>query len=189
MTQDFAKKRRSKDSARDSPPIATREQTFSLATFVTGFLGGAFITFLAALWYMKPAGDILDTDEGKPNAEPQAKAEEMQWDFYEIFPKLIVPIVEEYSKSSKKVAIDNSGWILQAGSFKDFIDADQRRATLILMGLDVSINEVKVAGTNWHRIMVGPFDSQLERNRAQNMLAQAEIATIPIKIPASLNGK
>jgi cell division protein FtsN len=187
MTQDFAKKRRSKESARDSPTIATRKRTFSLAPFVTGFLAGVFITFLAVLWYLKPAGDILTTDEEKPKAEPQAKAEEMQWDFYEIFPRLIVPIVEEYGKSRKKVAIDSSGWILQAGSFKDSIDADQRRATLIMMGLDVSIQEVKVSGTNWHRIMVGPFDSQLDRNRAQNKLAQAEIATISIKIPVSLN--
>ena len=55
------------------------------------------------------------------------------------------------------------------------------------MGLDVSIEEVKVAGDDWHRVMVGPFDSQLERNRAQNKLAQAEIPTISIKIQDSLN--
>jgi cell division protein FtsN len=55
------------------------------------------------------------------------------------------------------------------------------------MGLNVSIQEVAIAGAIWHRIMVGPFDSQLERNRAQNKLAQAEIATISIKIQDSLN--
>mgnify|MGYP003971600229 CR=1 FL=1 len=84
MTQDFAKKRPPKKPTRDSPPGAARARTFSLATFVTGFLAGAFITFLIALCYLKPSGAILATDDGKPTAEPQAKDDGMQWDFYEI---------------------------------------------------------------------------------------------------------
>lgn len=186
MTQDFAKKHRSKEPTPDSPPIAARVRTsFSLATFLTGFVSGAFITFLAALWYLKPAGDILPADGGKPRAEPQAKVEEMQWDFYEIFPKSVVPVVEEYTKSGQKIVVDNSRWVLQAGSFKDPIDADERRATLILLGLDVGIREVKLTGDTWHRVIVGPFDSKLELNRAQDKLAQAEVSSIPLKIPGS----
>ncbi len=185
MTQDFAKKRPSKESTRDSPSSATRARSFSFATFVTGFLLGAFITFLLGLYYLKPAEDIAVTDGEKPRAEPQLKDDDMQWEFYEIFPKSVVPVVEEYTKTGEKVVVDNSRWILQAGSFKTAIDADERRATLILMGLDVSIREVKVEGAIWHRIIVGPFDSLLERNRAQNKLAQAEISSIPMKIPAS----
>jgi len=187
MNQDFAKKRRSKESARNSRAPEARERTFSISTFVTGFLGGALITFLATLGYLKPTEEILATDEERPKAEPQASVGEMQWGFYEIFPKLVVPIVQEYTDDGKNTVDDGLRWTLQAGSFKHSIDADQRRATLILMGLDVSIQEVKVAGDIWHRIMVGPFDSQLERNRAQSKLAQAEIAAISIKIQDSLN--
>ena len=186
MTQDFAKKSRSKVSSR-ATPLSAGKRPFSLATFLTGLMAGAFITFLAALWYLKPAGSILANHQEKPKAETQAKAEEMEWDFYEIFPKLVVPIVQEYTENGKKAIIDRSRWILQAGSFQDSIDADQRRATLILMGLDASIQEVNVAGANWHRVIVGPLDSQLERNRAQNKLAQVEISTIYIKIQDSLN--
>ncbi len=185
MTQDFAKKHRSRKSAPEPPPIAVRERKFSLPTFLTGFLSGAFITFLAALWYLKPAGDIPPSDAGKPRAEPQTKVEEMQWDFYEIFPKSVVPIVEEYTNAGEKVVVDDSRWVLQAGSFKDPIDADERRATLILLGLDVGIQEVKVTGDTWHRVIAGPFDSKLQLNRAQDKLAQAEISSIPMKIPAS----
>ncbi|MDG1231427.1 MAG: SPOR domain-containing protein [Pseudomonadales bacterium] len=185
MTQDFAKKRPSKESTRDSPSSATRVPSFSFATFVTGFLLGAFITFLISLYYLKPSEDILVSNGEKPRAEPQVKDDGMQWDFYEIFPKSVVPVVEEYTKTGEKVIVDDSRWILQAGSFKTAIDADERRATLILMGLDVSIREVKVEGASWHRIIVGPFDSLLERNRAENKLAQAEISSIPMKIPAS----
>ena len=181
MTQDFAKKH----GLKGSPSVAVRGPAFSLATFLTGFLSGTFITFLAALWYLKPVGVVPPMVAGKPKAEPQAKIQEMQWDFFEIFPKSVVPIVEEYTKSGKKVIVDNSRWVLQAGSFKDPIDADERRATLILMGLDVSIRKVKVTGDTWHRVVVGPFDAKLELNRAQDKLAQAEISSIPMKIPAS----
>ena len=185
MTQDFAKKRSPKESTRDSSSGAARVRTFSLATFVTGFLVGSCMTFLIALFYLKPSDVILTIDDAKPRAEPQAIDDSMQWDFYEIFPKSVVPVVEEYTETGEKVIVDNARWILQAGSFKKAIDADERRATLILMGLDVSIREVKVDGANWHRIIVGPFDSELERNRAQNKLAQAEITSIPMRIPAA----
>jgi cell division protein FtsN len=185
MTQDFAKKRPPKESTRDSPPSEARARTFSLATFVTGFLIGTFITFLIVLYYLKPSEGILTTDGGKPAAEPQANDDGMEWDFYEIFPKSVVPVVEEYTETGKKVIVDNSRWVLQAGSFKNAIDADERRATLILMGLDVSIQKVKVDGASRHRIIVGPFDSVLERSRAQDKLAQAEISSISKMIPAS----
>jgi len=185
MTQDFAKKRASKESTRDSPPSAARVRTFSLATFVTGFLVGAFITFLIALYYLKPSEGILATDGGKPRDEPQANDNGMKWEFYDIFPNSVVPVVEEYTETGKKVIVDHSRWVLQAGSFKNAIDADKRRATLILMGLDVSVQEVEVDGASRHRIIVGPFDSALELSRAQNKLAQAEISSISKKIPAS----
>lgn len=190
MTQDFAKKRPRKESARGSAPRKTQGRTFYLATFVTGFLGGAFITFLAALWYLKPADNMLVTGGGKPKAESLGKAEEMQWTFYEIFPKSVVPVVEEYTKMGENVVGgnvvgDNSKWALQAGSFIDVLDADERRATLILLGLDASIQKVKVTGTTWHRVIVGPFDSQLARNRALDKLAQAEIPSLQMTIPAS----
>ena len=56
-------------------------------------LGAPNLTPLAALWYLKPAGNVMADHQGKPKAETRVKIEEMQWDFYEIFPKLVVPIV------------------------------------------------------------------------------------------------
>ena len=107
----------------------------------------------------------------------------MQWDFYEIFPKTEVPVVEEYTESGDKIVVENFRWILQAGSFQDPNDADEQRASLILLGLDVQTQSVKVSGDKWYRVIVGPFDSELERNRAQDKLAQAEIPSMAAKIP------
>jgi cell division protein FtsN len=107
----------------------------------------------------------------------------MQWDFYEIFPRSEVPVVEEYDDAGNRLQTDQYRWILQAGSFQEPDDADELRASLLLLGLDASTTEVEVTGETWHRVIVGPFDTELERNRAQDRLAQAEISALPLRIP------
>lgn len=177
MTQDFAKKPRSE------PPAAPGGGN-GLRWFLGGFVSGAFVAFLASLWLLVPPGSNPTTaDIPKPGTTETIKAEEMQWDFYEIFPKTEVPVVEEYTEAGDKVRVENFRWILQAGSFKNPDDADEQRATLILLGLNVQTQSVKVSGDTWYRVIVGPFDSELERNRAQDKLAQAEIQSMAVKIP------
>ena len=177
MTQDFAKKPRSE------PPPAPATGN-GLRWFLGGFVSGAFVAFLTSLWLLVPADSKPKTaDIPKPGTTEDTKVEEMQWDFYEIFPKTEVPVVEEYTEAGNKVRVENFRWILQAGSFKNPDDADEQRATLILLGLNVQTQSVKVSGDTWYRVIVGPFDSALERNRAQDKLAQAEIQSMAVKIP------
>jgi cell division protein FtsN len=176
MTQDFAKQHRDAPKAGGASPPR-------LAWFISGFISGAFMTFLISLWYFVPGPAPSTAIEQRPVAEPEAKVEEMKWDFYEIFPRSSVPVVEEYTTTGSKVVIDDFSWVLQAGSFQNANDADELRATLILMGLDVSIADVNVSGTIWHRVIAGPFETELDRNRAQDKLAQAEIKAMPMKIP------
>jgi cell division protein FtsN len=177
MTQDFAKAHRSAAEPAPAPP--------RWIWFFSGFVSGGFLAFLAALWFLVPVTTTTSPVAETPRPETQAKTqtEEMQWDFYEIFPKSVVPIVEEYTNSGEKVVLDNFQWVLQAGSFQDPNDADERRATLLLMGLNVSTTTVDMSGKTWHRVLVGPFESALERNRAQDTLAQAEIRSIAMKVP------
>lgn len=177
MTQDFAKKPRSE------PPPAPANGN-GVRWFFGGFVSGAFVAFLASLWLFVPADSRPTTvDIPKPTVPKDLKVEEMQWDFYEIFPKTEVPVVEEYTDSGDKITVENFRWILQAGSFRDPDDADEQRASLILLGLNVQTQSVKVSGDTWYRVIVGPFDSELERNRAQDKLAQAEIQSMAVKIP------
>ena len=83
----------------------------------------------------------------------------MQWDFYEIFPKSEVPIVEEYGQDGEKVrTAEVQTYILQVGSFRSSADADKMRAELILLGLDVFIKVIEKDGQTWHRVLVGPIN-------------------------------
>ena len=173
MSQDFAKPHRSK------PPAAPGPGRW--LWFLTGFIAGGFVTFLVALWLLVPNADEPPQQTG-PIAEPEIQAEEMQWDFYEIFPKSVVPVVEDRAEPDTTVDAGPRRWVLQAGSFSDAKDADELRASLILMGLEASITRVEVAGKDWHRVMVGPLESDLDRNRAQDRLAQAQIKAIPIRL-------
>ena len=91
-------------------------------------------------------------------------------------------MVEDRAEPDTTVDAGPRRWVLQAGSFSDAKDADELRASLILMGLEASITRVEVAGKDWHRVIVGPLESDLDRNRAQDRLAQAQIKAIPIRL-------
>ena len=108
---------------------------------------------------------------------------EIDYDFYDLFPKAEVPIVEEYDQAGNKVIAEaNYAYLLQAGSFRDEADADRLRAELILQGFEAVIKEVEQASGTWHRVIVGPYESEREMIRARNRLAEANIESIQLQV-------
>ncbi len=84
-----------------------------------------------------------------------------KFDFYTILPQAetIVPeheiktrIREELSGKTRETR-----YILQAGSFRDFKDADKLKAELALMGIQSKIEKAKVGEVIWHRVKLGPY--------------------------------
>lgn len=72
--------------------------------------------------------------------------------------------------------------VLQAGSFKNHDDAEQRRAEILLLGLEASIESGENAsGTLWHRLIVGPFTSRATLNKARNTLENNRIDTLVLQ--------
>lgn len=71
---------------------------------------------------------------------------------------------------------------LQAGSFQKAADADNLKAKLSLLGVDVSVQEVSIPekGT-MHRVKVGPFSKTDEMNRVRNQLSQNGIQATVVK--------
>jgi cell division protein FtsN len=153
--------------------------------FATGLVTGLFSAFLIHLWQSAPTTAEITQLESPlaPNAAPSPK-EKMQWDFYEIFPKSSVPVVEEYGRDGEKVAIPAAPqtFVLQAGSFRSPADADNLRAELILLGMEVFIKTVDMDGQTWHRVLVGPIDTTLELNRNRNALAEASIEALTLRV-------
>lgn len=73
-------------------------------------------------------------------------------------------------------------YLLQAGSFRSRSEADQRRAALLLSGLSVNVQDVKLSGgETWYRVMVGPFADESAMQKARQQLAAMKVDTLPIK--------
>jgi cell division protein FtsN len=172
MTQDFAKRHSNVNGPGSSLP--------GWVWFITGLVAGIFVSFLAYVWKFVPPDPVTADVREIPKAEPNQVKEEMQYKFYDLFPNADVPVVEEYNAEGERV--ESFSFLLQAGSFRDPDDADELRGQLILLGLDVFLKETNVNGNTWHRVMVGPLDTNLALNRAQDKLAEAEIESIPLKI-------
>ena len=153
--------------------------------FFTGMVSGLFVAFLIYLGEYLPDINQVVVEE-KPTARiirPDELAKELKLDFYEIFPNSEVPVVEEYINDDKKVMLeDDAVYILQVGSFRNAEDADGMRAQMILLGLEAYTRPGEVKGEFWHRVLVGPLDSDIKLNRAQDKLAEAGIEAIPLKL-------
>lgn len=114
--------------------------------------------------------------------EPTAR----RFDFYEMLPNFEVIIPEQESNVSQDTqaeAIVQPGiYVLQAGSFGDFEDADRRRAELALLGIESRIQRVTIDDNAYHRVRIGPTDDLDELNRLRNRLKQASIDVLRIRL-------
>ncbi len=169
----------SKDFAKRSSKVSQSKAVSKLGMFLTGFITGVCASVLTYLWQSNPNTEL---NSEMPKQISSNEVKEMQWDFYEIFPKSEVKIIDQYIEPSDLDDDANSIFLLQTGSFQVLADADARRAELLLLGLDVFIQEVEIEGETWYRVMVGPLDTELARNRAQDKLAQAEIESLPLQV-------
>ena len=150
------------------------------AGFVLGILSAASLGSGTSFLSQNP---MIKINEG-PMAQPKLEADdEMRYDFLRNFPQIRSAYCRGVQQNRDKVVVEQFSWALQAGSFKSPTDANQRRAELILLGLNARIVTAEVAEQKQHRVIVGPFDNELQRNRAQDKLSQAQISSLPFKVP------
>ena len=72
-------------------------------------------------------------------------------------------------------------FFLQAASFRHRDDADAMRARLLLEGMQVAVNPVpRPAGGTWHRVLVGPFETKRDMQRALSQLRTKDIPAMPV---------
>ena len=181
MPQDFAKRHNKSASTQKR---SGKNTVSGWVWFGTGLMTGLFSAFLIYLWQSAPTTpEITEREPLLPNTATKIK-EQMQWDFYEIFPKSSVPVVEEYGQDGNKTTIPatQQTFVLQVGSFRSPADADNLRAELILLGMDVFIKTVEMDGQTWHRVLVGPIDTTLELTRSRNALAEASIEALTLRV-------
>ena len=86
--------------------------------------------------------------------------------------------VEQEKNAAAKVK-----YTLQAGSFKNAKQADQRRASIAMSGLPVKVMKVTVKpGEDWYRVVVGPFNGKDKTSEARQTLSGDGIDSLMVKV-------
>jgi len=118
-------------------------------------------------------------------AEPEVERER-RFDFYNMLPNFEVIIPEEepeVSQDREHQTVERTGnYVLQAGSFARFADADRRRAQLALQGIESRIQRVSIDDKTYHRVRIGPIRDLDELNMLRSRLRQAKIDVLRIRI-------
>lgn len=140
-----------------------------------------------------------------PEASSELEREVPQFDFYTILPEkevlvpdheIITRVREEHitQPAANSLPVDSttavnaeepqtipkSGvtYMMQAGSFKNSVDAEKMRANLEAMGIEARIERAKVGETIWHRIKMGPYTQMSSVSTIRARLRQSGIDVI-----------
>ena len=116
--------------------------------------------------------------------EKKTKTTKPHFDFYTILPEIETVVTES---DVKKLPPGKTGkdvrYILQAGSFSRFQDADRLKANLVLNGLNARIQKVTIEGRGqFHRVRLGPFTSLDSLEVTNQKLKQMGIRPYLLKV-------
>ncbi|MEL0168811.1 MAG: SPOR domain-containing protein [Pseudomonadaceae bacterium] len=148
---------------------------------VSGLVVGVFVTFLLQL---EPGREEVrrSPEPPKPSNTPAAppSTPKPQYDFYTLLPESDVNAPQQPAQTApaatpapeaSKPAASGPSYYLQAGSFRQRSDADQLRAQILLLGMDVKLENATINGNQWYRVQVGPFSNKNSMDQAQRTLS------------------
>jgi cell division protein FtsN len=105
--------------------------------------------------------EITATPKEEKKPEIKSGPKRPRFDFYTILPEKEV-VVPEYeiktrTREERVGKAKETHYIMQAGSFKTFKEADQLRTKLASMGIESKVQKAKVGSVNWYRVKMGPY--------------------------------
>ena len=136
--------------------------------------------------------DASESTSANKNNE-NVKDSDTSFDFYKLLPKISVDVPKNKTEERNKIITPGTkessqptfNYILQVGSFKDFHEADRLKARLAFLGIVVKIEKVTLNSTDvWHRVRIGPIQSQREMNKIRGQLRKQQIEPIMLKVKA-----
>jgi cell division protein FtsN len=186
MSRDFAKR----SAPKNRRPSAAKSTAPAWVWFLLGAIVGAFAMALV-FWNNSQTKQPI-TDGNKPITNSDANIPKPRFDFYKLLQEseVIVPATEKIPEDGKpsETNAPDVEFVLQVGSFPNQTEADKYRAQLILLNLNAHIESVEIhKGEVWHRVMVGPFDSQVKLASARATLVANQYNVLVLK--RAKNGK
>jgi cell division protein FtsN len=168
---------------------------------IAGLLSGGLIVLLPSFqdwgpWAEKDtdkAAAVKNTAKAKEASAEQPKLP--HFEFYTLLPEMEVAIPEplisqQQPKPQPKAPAPSSlkpkllpsksapseVYVLQAGSFRSYTQADKRKAALALMGIEAAIQTVTIDNSKtWHRVRIGPNANLAKLQRIRQQLRDNQI--------------
>jgi cell division protein FtsN len=176
--------------ARDYKRSRSRRESFSGWTGVLiGLVAGLSVGL--ALYFFDPRSPQDPGAEAPAAAEPASARESTgeepaeRYDYYQMLPnfEVVVPEKEVAMPRDAPEAVEKKGaYVLQAGSYRKFEEADRVRAQLALQGIESNVQRVAIDNDTWHRVRVGPISDLGELNRVRNRLREAEVDFLVVRV-------
>lgn len=137
----------------------------------TGAVLGAFVMFLLHLSEIQTAPSTTPPAVEQTADKPQQKP---RFDFYELLKDSDIPVLQNKNDAGNELESQPQQtveYLLQVASFKSKEDAEQLRASLLLLNLEAYTEDAKIRnGEVWHRVIVGPFLSKSKLSKARSIL-------------------
>ena len=176
--------------SRDYKRNRSRREPFSGWTgFLIGLLAGLAVGL--AFYFFDPRTPQPLGATAAARTEPASAREGTEeeppekYDYYNMLPnfEVVVPEREVAVPEDAPIPPEKQGaYVLQAGSYKRFEDADRVKAQLALQGIESTVQRVSIDNNTWHRVRVGPITDIAELNRVRQRLTEAEVDFLVVRV-------
>jgi cell division protein FtsN len=171
--------------------------------FLSGIFCGFLIVGIAYLGIVRLDGSVNETPQSAEAAEETTpRRPVIDYGFYQELANAEVAVPQppaaaapdtaatqtsnsESSKPGSEAAAvarveDSVRYLLQAGSFQDRQDAENRRVKVLLLNMEANVVPGVVSGRTWYRVQVGPFQGRTLAEAARVTLSENNIDSIPL---------
>ena len=136
------------------------------------------IGFGAFLWSIKDnVEEKVDTQATRPVAPTEEVLPELpeeEWEYIKTLPGYEVEVdVKQQEKSDKR-------YLMQCASFRTRAQAEEMKAKIAFQGLEALIRHSTGSNGEWFRVILGPFESKRDAEKAKHSLRKVNIATCQI---------
>ncbi len=156
-----------------SAPNMHKLPLFKIAIIVALVAG-----FGVFLWSIKDnvEGDV-DVQSSRavaPTEEALPELPEEEWEYIKTLPGYEVEVdVQAQEKSDKR-------YLMQCASFRTRSQAEEMKAKIAFQGLEALIRQSSGSNGEWFRVILGPFESKRDAEKAKHSLRKVNIATCQI---------
>ena len=127
----------------------------------------------------RQAGSSATRSAARAETESAAEAEaEEEFSFFTLLPEseVVVPGNGSPARAAPRPAQE---YIIQAGSFHEWADADRAQARLALLGIEAKVERAIVGNEIYHRVIIGPLSERGEIESTVRRLNAEDIDALP----------